>query len=61
MIERMMLDPKAIPAINTGAKIFQEIPLTTITPTIIAQSTNIVPKSFCNKIRPIGTTEMPAI
>ena len=61
MIERIMLDAKTIPVINTGANIFQEIPLTTIIPTIIAQSTNIVPKSFCNNIRPIGIIEIPAI
>src|SRR5699024_4346344 len=60
-MDKIILVPKIMIVINNGASIFHEIPLTIITPTIMAQITSVVPKSFCNKISPIGIIEIPAI
>ena len=55
--------PEAITSepINIGASIFHVIPLTIMTPTIIAKMTSVVPKSFCSKISTIGIKAIPII
>ncbi len=45
-----------IPVIKIGAKIRHVIPLTNITPAIIA-NTNVVPRSFCSNIKVLGTND----
>ncbi|SCT42720.1 Uncharacterised protein [Staphylococcus aureus] len=50
-----------IPVIKIGAKIRHVIPLTNITPAIIAANTNVVPRSFCSNIKILGTNETPII
>ena len=61
IIERIMPPPTTIAVIKIGARIFQVIPLTIKTPAMIAQSTSVVPKSFCSRMSNIGTIERPII
>lgn len=61
MIANIILEPLTNATINRGANILHVIPLTNMTPAIIAHNTKVVPKSFCNRINAIGIMDTPKI
>ena len=60
MIANIILEPLTNATINRGANILHVIPLTNMTPAIIAHN-KVVPKSFCNRINAIGIMDTPKI